>query len=137
MERCVIHIREGGETKGPFTKFIKNKCGENQSWEKILHSIHRWKSITSRNKKFQEVSLKLIEDFSLYPVYSYHNLLQKCPSEDSNHAYHRDCYQNLTNISNIKKAEKSHEASLERKAKLIQMNKRGEYINFRYYLNIY
>ena len=45
MERCVIHIREGGETKGPFTKFIKNKCGENQSWEKILHSIHRWKSI--------------------------------------------------------------------------------------------
>ena len=125
MERCVIHIRDGGETKGPLTKFIKNKCGQNQSWEKILHCIHRWKSITSPNKKFQEVSLDLIKDFSLYPVYSYQHLLQKCPSEDSNYAYHRDCYQNLTNISNIKKAEKSHQASLERKAKLIQMHKGG------------
>ena len=88
MEQCVIHIREGGEMKGPFTKFIKNKSGENQSWEKILHSIHRWKSITPHNNKFKEVSLKLIEDFNLYPVYSYNNLLQKCPSEDSNYAYH-------------------------------------------------
>ena len=63
MERCVIHIREEGETKGPLIKFIKTKGGENKSWQKIL--------------QFQEVSLKLIEDFSLYPVYSYINLLQK------------------------------------------------------------
>ena len=77
MDHCIIHIRDGGETKGPFIKFVKNKCGQSQSWEKILHCIHRWKSITSCNKKFQEVSLKLIEDFSLYPVYSYINLLQK------------------------------------------------------------
>ena len=41
MERCVIHIREEGQTKGPLIKFIKTKGGENKSWEKILQSIHR------------------------------------------------------------------------------------------------
>ena len=54
-------------------------------------------------------------------MYSYQHLLQKCPSEESNYAYHRECYQNLTNIGNIQKAEER----LERKAKLIQMHKGG------------
>ena len=124
MEHCIIHLENGGDTKGPIIKFKKNKSGQNKSWDKIIHSIYRWKG-TSRNSKEYEVSLKLIEQFSLYPVYCFNHYLEKCPSVDSNYGYHRECYQRYTNIRRINTAEERFQQEKE-KRKLIQMHERGE-----------
>ena len=46
MEHCIIHLENGGDTKGPIIKFKKNKSGQNKSWDKIIHSIYRWKEVS-------------------------------------------------------------------------------------------